>query len=181
MAEKKINDKDRSKGKRHRKSEINMALFLFQASYQGNHQDLHDVLYSDKIKNEKRWLVLNARAADGIPILINCLRGSAQTEDEKNYLECVKVLLSTGIPLDTKDPNGKTVIHWAVLLDKIEICRYLLQHGSVNAFEPSKVSPLHIAISKRSTPFVKLLCEHKNDTVSKYLLFFSFAQEVCCS
>lgn len=157
MAEKKINTE--RKGRRHRKSEINMALFLFQASYQGNYQDLQEVLFSDKIKNEKKFLVLNARAADGMPILINCLRGSAQVNEEKDYLECIKVLVSTGIPLDTNDANGKTAIHWAVLLDKLEICSYLLQQGAT--VESSKISPLHIAISKRAHKFVKLLCEYK--------------------
>ncbi|XP_066916206.1 inversin-A-like [Clytia hemisphaerica] len=162
MAEKKTSG-ERSKGRRHKKSEINMAMFLFQASYQGNYQDLQEVLYSDKIKSEKKFVVLNARAADGNPILINCLQGSGQVKEEKDYLECIKVLVSTGIPLDTKDAHGKSAIHWCIILDKYEICTYLLQQGAV--LESSKISPLHIAISKKSVPFVKLLCEHKGDTM----------------
>ena len=173
MAEKKINS-ERSKGRRHRKSEINMALFLFQASYQGNYQDLQDVLFSDKIKNEKKFLVLNARAADGMPILINCLRGSSQVKEEKDYLECIKILVSTGIALDTKDASGKTAIHWAVLLDKFEICTYLLQQGA--SVESSKNSILHIAISKRANNFVKLLCEYKSsEEVLLFDLYFFFS------
>lgn len=166
MSEKKVNS-DRPKVRRHRKSEINLALFLFQASYQGHHQDLSDVLFSDKIKNEKRWLVLNARDAEGMPILINCLKGAAQVKDEKDHLECIKILLSTGIPLDSKDASERTAIHWAVLLDKYEICRYLLQQGAqADLMDSGNVSPLHIAISKRSQSFAQLLCEFGSKNVS---------------
>ena len=67
MTERKINQKGQ---RRHRKSEINLALFLFQTSYLGNYQDLSDVINSDKIKSDRRWLVLNARDAEGLEDLI---------------------------------------------------------------------------------------------------------------
>ena len=108
-----------------------------------------------------------------MPILINCLRGSSQVKEEKDYLECIKILVSTGIALDTKDASGKTAIHWAVLLDKFEICTYLLQQGA--SVESSKNSILHIAISKRANNFVKLLCEYKSsEEVLLFDLYFFF-------
>ena len=80
--------------RRHRRSEINLALFLFQRSYKsynGQFEDLREVIESTKIKQDKKWLGLNARDAQGLPILINCLKGSVSSEDESDHLECVKV------------------------------------------------------------------------------------------
>lgn len=160
MSEKKIHGYKSHGQRRYRKSEINLALFLFQSSHQGNHQDLNDVIFSDKIKSEKRWLVLNARDAEGMPILINCLKGSRQKESESDHLECMKILVSTGIPLDSKDAQGKTVIHCAVEFEKIKICTYLLQQGAPsNTLDNSKLTPMHVAINQSLEVFVKMLCE----------------------
>ena len=173
MSEKKVHREKTPGMRRHRKSEINLALFLFHASYQGNHQDLKDVIFSDKMKSEKRSLVLNARDAEGMPILINCLKGSNLKKDEKDHLECVKILVSTGVPLDSSDAYGRTAIHWAILLDKIEICEYLLQNGApVDTLDNGKLSPMHIAISKRSETFVQMLCDLGSPRVSSFNCLF---------
>jgi len=96
----------------------------------------------------------------GTPILINCLRGSVQQEDEADHLECMKILVGQQLPLNITDASSKTVIHWAVALKKIEICRYLLQKGApTNELDGNKMVPLHVAISLKSEEFVKILCE----------------------
>ena len=104
MAERKHERKQKSSRKqRSRQSEINIAMFLFQASHFGNHVDLKDVLFSEKLKPEKRWIVLNAKDADGNPIVVNCVKGARQAADEESYVECIKILVSTGLSMDARD------------------------------------------------------------------------------
>ncbi|XP_065655150.1 serine/threonine-protein phosphatase 6 regulatory ankyrin repeat subunit B isoform X7 [Hydra vulgaris] len=149
------------KKSRHHKSEINLAIFLFQSSYQGNYRDLKDVVNSEKIKKEKRWLALNAHDAEGVPILINCIQGSAEKVDEGDHLECLKILSQTGIPLDAKDKQGRTALHWSIINEKYEICWYLLKQGAKGHTVESKnnfdMSPLHLAVSRKLVKFVKLV------------------------
>lgn len=120
------------------------------------------------ISSDSKYLVTYSRS--GIPILINCLKGSSKKEDERDHLECIKILVSQQLPLDATDSSGKTVIHWAVLLDKIEICHFLLKKGApANNLDHGKMSPIHIAISKRSEEFVEMLCEFGPVEVRSFL------------
>ena len=175
MSEKKAHEQKSHRHRRHRRSEINLALFLFQRSYQGNYQDLSDVVYSEKIKDDKKWLVLNARDAEGMPILINCLKGSGQKNDEKDHLECIKILVSTGIiNLNLKDGYGRTAIHWAIMLDKIEICQYLLKQGArLDVYDEAELlSPMHVAIGKCADNFVELICSLCSPEVNEIIFCF---------
>ena len=79
-----------SKG-RPRRSEINLALYLWQRAYNGQHEDLREVIEDTKIKQDKKWLGLTAHDVQGLPILIKCIKGSLQQDDESDHLECVKV------------------------------------------------------------------------------------------
>lgn len=84
-------------------------------------------------------------------------------------------MVSQQLPLDATDSAGRTVIHWAVLLDKIEICHFLLKKGApANSLDNGKMSPIHIAISKRSEEFVEMLCEFGPVEVRRCLEYLVF-------
>jgi hypothetical protein len=47
-------------------------------------------------------------------------------QDERNRLECVKMLLNAGVPLSMKDGNKQTVLHAAARAGHSQMLRYLL-------------------------------------------------------
>lgn len=161
MSKKREKHEKISTQRRHRQSEINLAFFLFQQSYQGNYHDINDVISSQKIKSDKKWWALNARKADGMPILINCIKGSEQKSDENDYLQCIKKLISTdAIDLNSKDKShGRTALHWSVALNKTKICQYLVENGArLDICDAEYETPLQIAIKLSLDNLVQLLC-----------------------
>ncbi|KAK3399886.1 ankyrin repeat-containing domain protein [Sordaria brevicollis] len=83
---------------------------------------------------------------------------SSSYEDEK--AEIVKVLCSHGANPNLPDETGHMPLHQAVHNVHLAAARQLLDCGAdINAATKSGRTPLYLAIAKRSTDIVSLLCE----------------------
>lgn len=80
------------------------------------------------------------------------------SEDEK--AEIVKTLCSHGADPNLPDETGHMPLHQAVHNAHLAAARQLLDCGAdINAATKSRRTPLYLAIAKRSTDIVSLLCE----------------------
>jgi ankyrin repeat protein len=85
---------------------------------------------------------------------------------EKGDLNKIRNLLTLGINVDTRDADGFSALHIALIEVKsdkkqYEICKYLLERG-INVNLPDKVgdTPLHIAVQHGNFDLTKLLISH---------------------
>lgn len=80
------------------------------------------------------------------------------------YADIAEMLLDSGADVVAVDGHAKyTALHFAILTDKKEIVRLLLDHSAdVNA-APTGESPLHLAAREGSREVVELLVERGAD------------------
>ena len=72
----------------------------------------------------------------------------------------VTSLLRQRVPVDAKEPDGTTALHWAARLDRVDIVQALLRaKAPVNAATRYGVTPLTLAAINGSAPVVDLLLE----------------------
>ena len=100
----------------------------------------------------------------------------------------LQILLSTGVVnVNAKDKQGRTPLHWSIILNKINICGLLLQQSDIELLHTDEVgledeendvlrihSPLHLAISssEHGEKFVELLCRMMPSEVRRKILVF---------
>ncbi len=87
-----------------------------------------------------------------------------------NKLEMLKLLLTSGADINTKDNQGITTLHIAVVTDQFAMVKLLLEKGAnVHAKDASGTSALDCAVAKGNLGTVKLLLEKganiKGDTI----------------
>jgi len=82
----------------------------------------------------------------------------------KGDLKQVKSCLNRGEDIEKSDRRGRTVLHIAVMVEKPEVARYLLEHGAnVNRQDDEGRTPLHIAALLKNDGIVNLLIKHGAD------------------
>lgn len=84
---------------------------------------------------------------------------------EKGRLDLVKLLvLKYRAPVDTKDGNGWSAIHYASRQDPVDVLRFILdQKGNVNDTTTPGATPMIMAVAMKKQPQVQLLLERKAD------------------
>lgn len=93
----------------------------------------------------------------------------------KGNIDCLKLLLSMGIDLAQLSNDGYHALYLAVTQNKLETCRFLLNHGELDPdwgdYE-NVTKPLHVAVFKGFTAIVDLLIQDTrvdvNSTVNGY-------------
>ena len=84
--------------------------------------------------------------------------------------EVVQLLLKRGADANALGSGGRTALHWAVGMNKLDLVRLLLEAGAnVNAKAPAlaDMTPLHVAASMGHPEQVELLLKHKADKGEK--------------
>jgi len=75
-------------------------------------------------------------------------------------VKIVKIFLERGADVNTKDSDGRTVLHFAALNDRIEMIKLLLEFDAeINAIDNSEETPLMTAVRIKNADTVKLLLE----------------------
>ena len=75
--------------------------------------------------------------------------------------ETVKDLLDGGVPIDTKDDEGKSLLHWATRGGHVTTMRLLIRRGcDIDAIDDRGVTPLHCAAAMGQTKAVQELIRH---------------------
>ncbi|DAZ96082.1 TPA: hypothetical protein N0F65_005860 [Lagenidium giganteum] len=73
----------------------------------------------------------------------------------------VKRAIKNGCDLNTKDDEGRTMLHWAVDRSQTEIVETLLESGALpNEQDEDGMTPLHYAVSCELEDMVRLLMKH---------------------
>jgi ankyrin repeat protein len=129
-----------------------------------------------------------AAAVGNDTVLTTLLRKSRASVNEKNddgltplmlavrskNLQCVKSLVSAGASLGVKDPQDKTLVHFAAQSGSLEIMQYLVNEKSldVNATDKDGITPLHIASQKGQPEVVRFLLGKKvSHTGAQYVVW----------
>ena len=72
--------------------------------------------------------------------------------------ETVVDLLDGGFPIDTKDDEGRSLLHWAAMGGHITTMRLLIRRGcDVDSVDGSGLTPLHWAAAMGQTKAVREL------------------------
>ena len=80
-----------------------------------------------------------------------------------NYL-AARLFLRYGTKVNVQVNDGKTPLHWAVILGNENLVRLLLQHNAdVNIQDTGGYTPLHQLVKEGNTNLVRLLLEHNAD------------------
>ena len=80
-----------------------------------------------------------------------------------NYL-AASLFLRYGTKVNVQVNDGKTPLHWAVILGNENLVRLLLQHNAdVNIQDTGGYTPLHQLVKEGNTNLVRLLLEHNAD------------------
>eukprot|EP01038_Epipyxis_sp_PR26KG_P012745 gene12745-17086_t len=85
---------------------------------------------------------------------------------DKN-INMVRLLLNGNADPNVSDSHGRTAIAIAMANDSIEILELLLENGAKSSRyisnNDSKLTPLHVAVDKKSLPMIRLLAKAKAD------------------
>ena len=81
----------------------------------------------------------------------------------QNAVETAVVLLGQGANINAKDNDGKTPLHWVVLMrydDADEMAMVLLEQGAnINAKDNNGSTPLHVAVGFNANEMAMVLLE----------------------
>jgi len=102
--------------------------------------------------------IMEMLLANGAEIL------SIHTASKIRNLEKVKAFLEKGIDVNTKDDNGQTALHIAIISDNQEIVKLLIDEGAdVNAKDENGMTPLLLAVSEGHVDLAECLIENGAD------------------
>lgn len=79
-------------------------------------------------------------------------------------VEIVKFLLTTGLGIDSRAPNGETSLHLASKTGQLEVCQCLIELGAdVNAMRTAGHGSIHFAAARGDIPLARLLLQNGAD------------------
>ncbi|KAI3457982.1 hypothetical protein Pfo_014645 [Paulownia fortunei] len=96
----------------------------------------------------------------GSELKLDAVHAFAREGDEEKLLKCIE----SGVPLNLKDSEGRTPLHWAVDRGHLNITAMLLnKFADVNAKDDEGQTPLHYAAVCERTAIAELLVKHGAD------------------
>ncbi|KAL1532058.1 Acyl-CoA-binding domain-containing protein 1 [Salvia divinorum] len=96
----------------------------------------------------------------GTDLKLDAIHAFAREGDEANLLKCIE----SDVPLNVKDSEGRTPLHWAVDRGHLNITELLLnKNADVNAKDGEGQTPLHYAAVCERTAIAELLVKHGAD------------------
>ncbi|XP_075493872.1 acyl-CoA-binding domain-containing protein 1-like [Primulina tabacum] len=96
----------------------------------------------------------------GSEIALDSIHLFAQEGDEENLIKC----MDNGVPLNLKDGEGRTPLHWAVDRGRMNITALLLnKNADVNAKDNEGQTALHYAAICERAAIAELLVKHGGD------------------
>lgn len=128
--------------------------------------------------------------AISLPLSATSLGQSIHTAVQQGEIEQVKKLLSVNPQLvNAKDESGRTPLHWAARIQKLEMVKLLLERGAdVNAKDDNGIAALHHLVFRGNLEGVEHLLEHGADVnivdkdgntpLSSTSFYFLYHQEI---
>ncbi|KAL0400579.1 UNVERIFIED_CONTAM: Acyl-CoA-binding domain-containing protein 1 [Sesamum latifolium] len=96
----------------------------------------------------------------GSELKLDVVHAFAREGDEEKLLKCIE----SGVPLELKDSEGRTPLHWAVDRGHMNITALLLnKNADVNAKDDEGQTALHYAAVCERTAIAELLVKHGAD------------------
>ncbi|CAA0813035.1 Acyl-CoA-binding domain-containing protein 2 [Striga hermonthica] len=96
----------------------------------------------------------------GSDLKMDAIHGFAREGDEEKLLKCIE----SGVPLNIKDSEGRTPLHWAVDRGHLNVTALLLgKSADVNAKDDEGQTALHYAAVCERTSIAELLLKHGAD------------------
>ncbi|XP_057798766.1 acyl-CoA-binding domain-containing protein 1 isoform X2 [Salvia miltiorrhiza] len=96
----------------------------------------------------------------GTDLKLDAIHAFAREGDEGNLVKCIE----SDVPLNLKDSEGRTPLHWAVDRGHLNITALLLnKNADVNAKDGEGQTPLHYAAVCERTAIAELLVKHGAD------------------
>ncbi len=148
------------------KNKKNIELLAHKAAFEGNLQKLRNCtkyqINDPDISNLDPSLAILKGVTGMTPLHYAALGG---------HLEAVKFLVSTGISLQTKDIEGHSILHFAVLSRSTDLLNYLIQKSPLllNQGNFKGETPLHFAATQKDYGIIKYLIKSGADPLKKDL------------
>ncbi|KAL0403248.1 UNVERIFIED_CONTAM: Acyl-CoA-binding domain-containing protein 1 [Sesamum radiatum] len=99
-------------------------------------------------------------AEPGCELELDAIHAFAREGDEEKLLKCIE----SGVPLNLKDTEGRTPLHWAVDRGHLNVTVLILEKkADVNAKDDEGQTALHYAAVCERAAIAKLLMEHGAD------------------
>ncbi|KAL3653660.1 Acyl-CoA-binding domain-containing protein 1 [Castilleja foliolosa] len=100
----------------------------------------------------------------GSDLKMDAIHDLAREGDEEKLLKCIE----SGVPLNIKDSEGRTPLHWAVDRGHLNVTTVLLdKNADVNAKDDEGQTALHYAAVCERTEIAELLVKHGADVDMK--------------
>ncbi|KAF7816674.1 acyl-CoA-binding domain-containing protein 1 [Senna tora] len=97
----------------------------------------------------------------GSDLKMDAIHGYAREGDSTNLLKCIE----NGVPVNLKDSEGRTPLHWAVDRGHLNVTELLVsKNADVNAQDDDGQTPLHYAVVCEREGIAEYLVKHNADT-----------------
>ncbi|KAL2550807.1 Acyl-CoA-binding domain-containing protein 1 [Forsythia ovata] len=100
----------------------------------------------------------------GIESKLDAIHAFAREGDEEKLLKCIE----SGVPVNLKDSEGRTPLHWAVDRGHVNVIELILNNNAdLNAKDNEGQTPLHYAALCERAAIAELLVKHNADIEMK--------------
>ena len=138
-----------------------------QQIYDRNFTALHAAVARDNVDitkfliSQKANVNILSRGTEGTPLHHAALKGKGT--------ECAEILLKHGAKIDLTEPKCPTVFYTCVREDKVEMMKFLLEHGADCNYTYNDQTPVIAAVEWQKNKSLKFLLEHKCEKNTLYL------------
>jgi ankyrin repeat protein len=135
--------------------------------------DIKGVIHKDKYLQDRRRFDGNQKSVLPVPQMVEIPlrvfdRKEVLVPNNEEKEKIILKLLEQGINLNSREYNGYTPLHLAVIKQDIHLARTFIENGGdVNSRSNKGITPLHIAAYKCNKELVDLLLDHGAKTTLK--------------
>lgn len=132
---------------------------LMYAAYHGSWKTVKLLAASGSDLSQK-----DIHGNDSLLYIIKSARLEEEYTIQPGHFLSLRILLDAGVSPNTRDVEGKTILHYLVYQGHFNLVKYFLNRGSdPNIKDNDGVTPLHLAAQEQNRRIAELLLQHNAD------------------